>query len=130
MFGLGKLIGGLAGGLLDKIGLGFLTPFVSLAVDYFTGNYAAMIGDLTNLVGQFSDSSFLKNLSKFQPLGMLGQGGFSGLSSLGNLDVLRGTAQTLGLDKVDKMFDLVQDFGTTLSTIQQNREMAYFGRLN
>lgn len=130
MFGLGKLISGLTGGLLDKIGLGFLTPFVSLAVNFFSGNYVAMIGDLTNLIGQFTDSEFLKNLSKFPPLGMLGQGGgFGSLPSFGDLDFLRGTAQTLGLDKVDKMLDLVQDFSTTMNVISQNRETAHYGRL-
>lgn len=132
MLGLGKLVSGLAGGLLDKIGLGFLTPFVSLAVNFFSGNYVAMIGDVTNLVSRFSDSSFLQNLSKFQPLGMLGQGGGcfgSNLPSFSDVDTWRGTAQMLGLDKAEKMFNLVEDFGATFNVIQQNRETAYYGRL-
>lgn len=73
MFGLGKLVSSLTGGLLDKIGLGFLSPFVSMAVNFFSGNYLALIGDVTNLVGTFSNSSFLKNLSQLNPLGSFDQ---------------------------------------------------------
>ena len=131
MLGLGKLVSGLTGGLLDKIGLGFLTPFVSMAVNFFSGNYLALIGDVTNLVGQFTDSSFLKNLSQFQPLGAFAQSGgcFGSLPSFSNLDSLRDTAQMLGLDKADRMFDLVEDFSSTFNVIQQNREVAHYGRL-
>lgn len=130
MFGLGKLVSGLAGGLLDKIGLGFLSPLVSMAVNFFSGNYLALIGDVTNLVSQFSDSSFLKNLSKLQPLGDFARGGcFGSMLSLDNLDALRGTAQLLGLDKADRMLSVVEDFSSSFNLIQQNREASYYGRL-
>ena len=131
MFGLGKLVSSLTGGLLDKIGLGFLTPIVSMAVNFASGNYLALIGDVTNLVAQFTDSSFLKNLSQFQPLGSFGQGGgcFSSLLSFDKLDSLRGAAQLLGLGKADNMLKVVQEFSTSFNMIQQNREVAHYGRL-
>lgn len=130
MFGLGKLVSGLTGGLLDKIGLGFLTPIISMAVNFASGNYLALIGDVTSLVAQFTDSSFLKNLSQFQPLGSFGQVGcFNNLLSFDKLDSLRGTAQLLGLSKADNMLKVVEEFSTSFNMIQQNREVAYYGRL-
>lgn len=132
MFGLGKIASGLTGGLLDKIGLGFLSPFVSLAVNFFSGNYLALIGDVTNLVGSFSDSSFLQNLSRLNPLGAFeqGAGAFSGIFSPGNqFDLLKTTAQTLGLDKASQMLNLVEEFRSSADLIQQSRENAHYGFL-
>lgn len=130
MFGLGKLVSGITGGLLDKIGLGFLSPFVSMAVNFFSGNYMALIGDIANVVGQFTNSSFLQNLSQFQPLGMFGQGGgcFGSLPNFTNLDNLRGTAQMLGLDSAARMFDVIEDYTGAFNVIQQSRETAFYGR--
>ena len=131
MFGLGKVFSGLAGGLLDKIGLGFLKPFVSLAVNFFSGNYLALIGDVTSLVGQFSNSSFLKNLSQLNPLGSFGQGSncFGSLLSGGRFNLLQNTAQLLGLNKADKMLSVVNDFRSSLNLINQNRENAHYNCL-
>lgn len=128
MFGLGKIFSSIAGGFLDKIGLGFLKPFVSLAVNFFSGDYLSLIGDITNLVGQFSNSSFLKNLSNLNPLGQFGGGSncFGNLMSGGRFDGLRSTAQLLGLNKADKMLNLVNDFRSSINTIQQNRENAHY----
>lgn len=130
MFGLGKLVSGLTGGLLDKIGLGFLSPFVSMAVNFFSGNYLALIGDVTNLVAQFTDSSFLNNLAKLQPLGDFANGGcFGNLLSFDKLDLFKSAAQMLGLNKVSAMLDVVEEFNSSFNLIQQNREAAYYNRL-
>lgn len=131
MFGLGKIFSGIAGGFLDKIGLGFLKPFVSLAVNFFSGNYLALIGDITNLVGQFSNSSFLKNLSNLNPLGQFGSGSncFGNLISGERFNLLKTTAQILGLNKADRMLNLVDDFRSSFSLVQQNRENAHYSFL-
>lgn len=131
MFGLGKIFSGLTGGLFDKIGLGFLKPFVSLAVNFFSGNYLGLIGDLTNLVGKFSNSSFLKNLSQLNPLGSFGQGSncFGNILSGNRFNLLRTTAQVLGLNKADRMLSVVDDFRSSVNLIQQNRENAHYNFL-
>lgn len=129
MFGLGKLISGLTGGLLDRIGLGFLSPLISGAVNFFSGNYLALIGDLTSLVSRFSNSSFLQNLSLLNPLGSFSQGSncFGNLISGDRFNTFQSTARLLGLDKADKMFNLVNDFRFTANLINQQRETAHFG---
>lgn len=77
MFGLDKLIGG----VLDKIGLGELAPFVSLGINLFTGNWVGLIGDVTNLVAKFTDSKFLDKVAKFAPLGNFANGNFGNILS-------------------------------------------------
>lgn len=131
MFGLGKIFSGIAGGFLDKIGLGFLKPFVSLAVNFFSGNYLALIGDISNLVGKFTNSSFLRNLNRLNPLGQFGNGSncFGNLINGGKFNVLKTTAQLLGLNKAEKMLNLVDDFQSSFSLMQQKRENAYYQHL-
>lgn len=38
MFGIGKLLGNVVGGVLEKIGLGSIAPFVKLGLNALTGN--------------------------------------------------------------------------------------------
>lgn len=131
MFGLGKLISGLTGGLLDRIGLGFLSPFISGAVNFFSGNYLALIGDITSLVSRFGSSSFLQNLSLLNPLGGFSQGSscFGNLLAGDRFNTFQSTARLLGLDKADKMFNLIGDFKFSTTLIRQNRENAHYGFL-
>lgn len=68
MFGIGKLFGGIAGGLLDKIGLGKLAPFVSMGLNALTGNWLGVAKDVFGLVSNFK-GNFQNNASKFPPLG-------------------------------------------------------------
>lgn len=131
MFGLGKLVSGLTGGLLDKIGLGFLSPLISGAVNFFSGNYLALIGDITSLVSRFGSSSFLQNLSLLNPLGSFSQGSncFGNLISADRFNTFQSSTRLLGLDKADKMLNLVNDFRFTTNLINQQRETAHFGCL-
>ena len=131
MFGLGKLVSGLTGGLLDKIGLGFLKPFVSIAVDLFTGDYASLIGDVTNLVAQFTGMDFLENLSKLNPLGAFGGGGdfLGNLLSGEGLSSLKDLAHSVGFTGADKLFNIVEDFNSATSLLSQNRSAAQFGNI-
>ncbi len=68
MFGLGKILGGLVGGLLDKVGLGALTPFVKMGLDAMTGNWLGVAEDVFGMVSQFKGDP-TKNASQRPPLG-------------------------------------------------------------
>jgi len=68
MFGIGKLLGSVAGGLLDKIGLGKLAPFVQLGINALTGNWLGVAQDVFGLVSNFK-GNFLNNSSTRPPLG-------------------------------------------------------------
>jgi hypothetical protein len=68
MFGIGKLLGNVAGGLLDKIGLGSIAPFVKLGLNALTGNWLGVAQEVFNLVSNFK-GNFQNNASKFPPLG-------------------------------------------------------------
>lgn len=81
MFGIGKLIGG----ALEAVGLGKIAPFVSLAANVFTGNWAGVATDVMGLVSKFSDSSFLNNVSKQAPVGGFSSGNKIGGGIIGNL---------------------------------------------
>ena len=132
MFGLGKLVSGLTGGLLDKIGLGFLKPFVSIAVDLFTGDYASLIGDVTGLVAKFTGMDFLENLSKLNPLGAFGGGSGDFLGNLlsgEGLSSLKNLAHSFGFTGADKLFNIVEDFNNATSLLSQNRSAAHFGNM-
>ncbi len=47
MFGIGKLFSG----VLDKFGLGWVGSAISIGVNLMSGNWFALIGDVTNLAG-------------------------------------------------------------------------------
>lgn len=68
MFGIGKLLGNVAGGLLDKIGLGKIAPFVKLGLNALTGNWLGVAQDVFSLVSNFK-GNFQNNASKLPPLG-------------------------------------------------------------
>lgn len=69
MFGIGKLLGSVAGGLLDKIGLGKLAPFVQLGINALTGNWLGVAQDVFGMVSNFKSNNFLNNASTRPPLG-------------------------------------------------------------
>lgn len=68
MFGIGKLFGNLAGGLLDKIGLGGIAPFVKLGLSAVTGDWLGVAENVFNLVSGFK-GNFLNQAAKQPPLG-------------------------------------------------------------
>jgi len=68
MFGIGKLLGNVAGGLLDKIGLGSIAPFVKMGLNAMTGNWLGVAQDVFGLVSNFK-GNFQNSASKLPPLG-------------------------------------------------------------
>jgi hypothetical protein len=135
MFGLGSIVSKLAGPLLDKMGLGFIKPLVSAAVNFATGNYAALIGDVTNLVSSFSNSSFLSKAANKPTLGAFQNnqpgGCFSGESklSLGNILGLKNNPLLKGFGKITGMLGVVGDFLGALNAVQTSRSEAQYSNL-
>ena len=68
MFGIGSILGKVAGGLLDKIGLGKIAPFVKMGLNALTGNWLGVAQDVFSLVSGFKGNS-LNSASKNPPLG-------------------------------------------------------------
>lgn len=129
MFGLGSIISKLAGPILDKIGLGFITPLVSMAVNFASGNYAAMIGDVVNLVGKFSDSSFLNNVAPKPTLGIFGNKQGGSKLSLGNILGMSNNPLLKGFGKALGMLNTVSDYLGTANSLQNSRSQAQFGSM-
>jgi hypothetical protein len=131
MFGLGSIISKLAGPILDKMGLGFITPLVSAAVNFATGNYAALIGDVTNLVSSFSSSSFLGKAATKPTLGLFqnNQSGCYGSSSklsLGKILGLSNSPLLKGFGKITGMLNVVSDFLGAFNSLQTSRSQAQY----
>jgi hypothetical protein len=68
MFGLGKIIGDLAGGLLDKVGLGKIAPFVKMGLNAMTGNWMDVAKDVFGMVSGFKGNP-LDGAANRPPLG-------------------------------------------------------------
>lgn len=68
MFGIGNLLGSVAGGLLDKVGLGKIAPFVKLGLNALTGNWAGVAKDVFSLVSNFK-TNFAGKTDIKNPLG-------------------------------------------------------------
>jgi hypothetical protein len=69
MFGIGKLLGNVVGGVLEKIGLGSIAPFVKLGLNALTGNWLGVAEDVFNLVSSFKSRDFPDRAAKRPPVG-------------------------------------------------------------
>ena len=69
MFGIGKLLGKVVGGMLESIGLGSIAPFVQMGLNALTGNWLGVAEDVFNLVSSFKSSDFADRAEKRPPLG-------------------------------------------------------------
>jgi hypothetical protein len=126
MFGIGKLLGNVAGGLLDKIGLGGIAPFVKMGLNALTGNWLGVAQDVFGLVSSFK-GNFLDKASSFPPLGGFEQPRsfaptgrpldgnrfsdlFRGLSNLfRGFGALSGGGETGGFGKIFSAFRLLNE---------------------
>lgn len=100
MFGIGKILGSVAGGLLDKVGLGKIAPFVKLGLNAMTGNWLGVAKDVFGLVSGFKGNP-LDGASNRPPLG-----GFENPLSSGNNTLTGGKMSGLlgGLGDLLKSF--------------------------
>ncbi len=73
MFGIGKLLGKVVGGVLEKIGLGSIAPFVKLGLNALTGNWLGVAEDVFNLVSSFKSRDFTERAATRPPLGGFGE---------------------------------------------------------
>jgi hypothetical protein len=83
---MGNMVSGLVGGVLKAVGLEKIAPFVSLAVNAFTGNWAGVAMDVAGLASRIApNSGFAKFVSKAAPIAsaFMGSGGAGG--GIGNL---------------------------------------------
>lgn len=91
---MGNMVSGLVGGALKAVGLEKLAPFVSLAVNAFTGNWVGVAMDVAGLAARIAPKSgFAQMLSTVAPIAgaFMGSGGSGGIGNLfkaGGLDNL------------------------------------------
>jgi hypothetical protein len=101
-----------------------------LGINFLTGNYAGMIGDVQNLVSKFSSFSFLDKVSKNPPLGTFGQNrnNESIMSRLFNSDFSGWRNQTRenNLSNANAALDVVYDYLNSSSRIQSARVNAQY----
>lgn len=148
MFGIGSIVGKLAGGVLEKVGLGKIAPFVSMGLNAMTGNWLGVAKDVFGMVSNFKGNNFQNNASQLPPLGGFDNGsqtqpwqsesnlGRSRMTDLfrGLSDLFRGTRQLTdanprndfgGLGRIFNAFRSLSDafgngqlFSNRLSTAQ------------
>ena len=105
MFGIGKLIGG----ALNAVGLGKIAPFVSLAVNAFTGNWAGVAMDVAGLAARIApNSGFAKALSTVAPIASAFIGGGSAAGGIGSLFKSGGFSNLISnFNNVKSSFDAI-----------------------
>lgn len=139
MFGLGKLLGG----ALDAIGLGGIAPYMSLALNAMSGNFAGLAIDIVGLMSNMKGLGFLKKVAQFAPLGGFGGtgqfgGSFGNYLSSGRLSDLASKfsgltsgfkTATEGVIKIEKAFKLAQDVLDNKMLLEQARRGAEMSAL-
>ncbi len=123
MFGIGKILGSVAGGLLDKIGLGKIAPFVKLGLNALTGNWLGVAQDVFGMVSNFK-GNFMGKAASQPPLGGFGQafqgkpalnenrisGLFKGLSNLFKAFKSFGSGDMMGgIGKIFSAFNVLKE---------------------
>lgn len=113
MLGLGKILGSVAGGLLDKIGLGKIAPFVKLGLNALTGNWLGVAQDVFGLVSNFK-GNFLGKAASQPPLGGFEQSFAQGKPTLSE-NRLSGLFK--GLSNLFKAFKSIGEGGDLMSSL-------------
>ena len=140
--GIGKMLGGgnLLGSLFDKIGMPWLGKIVNVALDIYTGNMMALVGDVANLASQFKGLGFLDKVAQFAPLGGFATGGGFGSSSFGSscfgmssnrLDSLSSTLSTSNnsLPKFTNSLNIFRETARTSEMYNATRDAHRFGAM-
>lgn len=137
MLGLGKLLGGVVGGVLDKVGLGKIAPFVKMGLNAMTGNWMGVAKDVFGLVSGFKGNNFQNSAAKQPPLGGFGSNSSNAANPLANIlggnkmpSLIEGLKSLLGMGeggegagKISSAFDLLSEiFG--ISKLFNSRQSA------
>ncbi|HVF50736.1 MAG TPA: hypothetical protein VNA19_11650 [Pyrinomonadaceae bacterium] len=109
--GIGKLVGG----ALNAVGLGKLAPFVSMGINFFTGNYAGLVTDVMGLMSNIKGLGFMNKVAQFAPVG-----NFANLSNPGNFDCF---SKGGGL-KLDRLLDIGRNFRDLSDSVRTYRASA------
>ncbi len=123
MFGLGKILGSVVGGVLDKVGLGKIAPFVKMGLNAMTGNWMGVAKDVFGLVSGFKGNDFQNGAAKQPPLGGFGSSSSNGTNPLENIlgggkmpSIIDAFKSLLGMggggegaDKISGAFDLLSE---------------------
>lgn len=142
---LGKILGSVAGGLLDKIGLGKITPFVKLGLNAVTGNWLGVAKDVFGMVSNFK-GNFLGKADAKPPLGGFGQsltegksslsenrisGLFKGLSNLfkGIKSLVGGGDMAGSLGKIFSAFNVLKESFSNNKMFNERVSVSQFGNL-
>lgn len=137
MFGIGNLFGSMAGGFLDKLGLGKITPFVKMGLNAITGNWMGVAKDVFGLVSNFK-GDFLNKASSQPPLGNFQQPseGKTPLSKdrmNGLMDILKQLlqvgGQNPGLDKLNGLFGAVKSIFDNFSQFGDQSTKSMFANM-
>lgn len=121
---IGKLLGSVAGSLLDKVGLGKIAPFVKMGLNAITGNWAGVAKDVFSLVSNFKGN--FNNADKNPPLGGFEKQPTEDKANL-NEDRMSGLFGALGklfkaLGSFGKNGDLMGSLGKIFSAFQALEE--------
>lgn len=142
---LGKILGSVAGGLLDKIGLGKITPFVKLGLNAVTGNWLGVAKDVFGMVSNFK-GNFLGKADAKPPLGGFGKsltegksslsenrisGLFKGLSNLfkGIKSLVGGGDMAGSLGKIFSAFNALKESFSNNQMFNERASVSQFGNL-
>lgn len=145
MFGIGKILGSVAGGLLDKIGLGKIAPFVKMGLNAMTGNWLGVAQDVFGMVSKFKGGSVEKADPK-PPLGGFSEaptqgksslsenrisGLFKGLSNLfkGIKALLSGGDLASSLGKISSAFNVLKESFSNNKMFNERASVSQFGNL-
>lgn len=84
MFGIGNIVSKALGGVLDKVGLGKITPFLSVGINALTGNWPGVAADVAGLANRLTGGKlgFLNKIAQFAPLAKAFMGGGANLGEL------------------------------------------------
>jgi hypothetical protein len=121
------MFGKIIGGALKAIGLEKLAPFVSVAINAFTGNWAGVAMDVAGLAARLTNNKFLSKVASLAPIASSFTGGSFNISDIFKDDglktifnnfkdlteasgILEDTDLLTSTTKITKAFGTVQEF--------------------
>lgn len=132
--GIGKLVGG----ALNAVGLGKLAPFVSMGINFFTGNYAGLVTDVMGLMSNIKGLDFMNSVAQLAPVGNFSNFDFFSKGGGFKLDRLRDIGRNFNdladsvrtyrasAKRVQNMLDVMRETLDSRQMVQAARDNAYY----